>query len=812
MSEQKKSNYDASTIKVLEGIDAVRKRPDMYIGDTYEYGLHHLVYEVVDNAIDEAQNGHADEVRVVLHEDDSVSVHDNGRGIPVGMHEQEKKPAIEVVMTKLHAGGKFSGDNYKVSGGLHGVGVSAVNFLSEFLEVEVKQNGKLHYIRFERGVTRRPLEVRGNASGTGTKVHFRPDPEIFAVSKYDANNLRTRLRELAYLNKNVKIVFVDEHEDREDIFQFADGVIEFVRAVNATKNAVHADVIYFHAEKDLIDVEVAMQYSDSYAEVVYTFANTINTREGGTHLSGFKTALTRCLNNYGKKIGLLKEGKTLSGEDFREGLAAVISVRLPDPKFESQTKIKLANRDVQGIVETLVGEQLSLYLEENPATAKAIIRKAVDAYAARDAARRARELVRRKGALGGSGLPGKLSDCSSRDRETSELFLVEGDSAGGSAKQGRDRRYQAILPLKGKILNVEKARIDKMLGHSEIRTIITALGTGIGADDFEIDKLRYNNIIIMTDADVDGSHIRTLLLTFFYRQMPELVLNGHVYIAQPPLFKVKGKQSEHYVLTDEEMNQKLTDEGARQARLRRRENDVAVAAEQLIELVEAIQQITSHEMRLRRRGFGLREFFALGREDGELPGFALRRQGLVETYFDEVDLEERLVALEEELGHGPRLGGDQATVAPGEERDADVFEFHEARVLADARRRIEALGFGIADFDLEDDAVQDPEEAPFYFESAGEEQPMFHLRELPEAVRKAGSKGYEIQRYKGLGEMNPEQLWETTMDPQQRRLLKVTLNDVGETDSIFTVLMGEQVAPRREFIEEHALDVKQVDV
>ena len=812
--EKKKNSYDASTIKVLEGIEAVRKRPDMYIGDTYEYGLHHLVYEVVDNAIDEAQNGHADDVRVVLHADDSVSVQDNGRGIPVDVHPEEGKPAVEIVMTKLHAGGKFSDDNYKVSGGLHGVGVSAVNFLSEFLEVEVGKNGLLHYIRFEQGVTVTPLEVRGETTSNGTRVHFKPDAEIFGATRYDAATLRNRLRELAFLNANVRITFINESDDTEDVFQYADGIREFVKMVNENKNPIHEDVVYFRAKKDHTEVEVALQYSDSYSDVVYTFANTINTREGGTHLSGFKTALTRCMNIYGKNSNLLKNEKTLSGEDFREGLAAIISVRLPDPKFESQTKIKLSNRDVQGIVEALVNEKLSQYLEENPSTAKSIVRKAVDAASAREAARKARELVRRKGALGGAGLPGKLSDCTSRDRESSELFLVEGDSAGGSAKQGRDRRYQAILPLKGKILNVEKARIDKMLGHSEIRTIITALGTGIGSDDFNLEKLRYKNIVIMTDADVDGSHIRTLLLTFFYRQMPELVVGGHIYIAQPPLYKVKSGKQEFYVLSEDEMNERLALAGAKGSILRRRGNGLNVGGEDLVRLAESISRITSRELRLRRRGFELETYLQqANKETGQLPLFAVMGSGEVTYCYTEEEFQSHLAALTETLGREVHVYGDRATpVEKDVEHDIEVVEFHENTVLFEALGVLKGFGLAATEIDFEGESVHDPEASPFVFEANGESLPLFSLRDVPELLRKTGSRGFEVQRYKGLGEMNPEQLWETTMDPKQRVLLKVTLNDVSETDRVFNVLMGEQVAPRREFIEKHALDVKQVDV
>ena len=814
--------YDATTIKVLEGIEAVRKRPDMYVGDTYEYGLHHLVYEVVDNAIDEAQNGHADDVRVVLHTDGSVSVQDNGRGIPTDIHAGEGVAAVEVVMTKLHAGGKFSDDNYKVSGGLHGVGVSAVNFLAEFLEVEVWQKGHAHHMRFERGVTVKPLTQLEKTDRTGTRVTFKPDPDIFSVTEFDSPTLRNRLRELAFLNAGVRIIFVDERDSDEHTFCFEEGIVAFVRHMNDNKTVIHEDIVAVNGEKDSVSVDVAMQYSTAYSEVICTFANTINTREGGTHLSGFKTALTRCLNNYGLRAGILKEGKTLAGDDFREGLAAVISVRLPDPKFESQTKIKLANRDVQGIVETIFHERLAQYLEENPQTAKSIVRKAVDAAAARDAARKARELVRRKGALSGAGLPGKLSDCTSRDRDRSELFLVEGDSAGGSAKQGRDRRYQAILPLKGKILNVEKARIDKMLGHSEIRTIITALGTGIGVDEFDMSKLRYKNVIIMTDADVDGSHIRTLLLTFFYRQMAQLIHEGHVYIAQPPLYKVKQGKKEYYVKTESEMTETLTRLGAGGARFGARSTatDDMVTGDRLEALCKSIADLLAGELPVRRRGETLLEYLALARDaDGELPRYCVRRGEESVWLHDEDAYAAYLEKLQGELGREPVFLDERpkaGDVEADDENPVDGFvdEFYEHKVLADALRRFRSFGLDPADLDGRADPAADPDSSPFVVQVGTEDDgtPVFSFRDLPELVRKAGSKGLDIQRYKGLGEMNPEQLWETTMDPETRTLLKVTLDDIATTDQMFNVLMGESVEPRRDFIQKYALDVKQIDV
>jgi DNA gyrase subunit B len=814
MSDDEKS-YDANSIKVLEGIDAVRKRPDMYIGDTYEHGLHHLVYEVVDNAIDEAQNGHADDVRVTVHTDGSVSVQDNGRGIPVDIHPDEGIPAVELVMIKLHAGGKFSGDNYKVSGGLHGVGVSAVNFLSEWLEVEIGREGHLYHIGFTRGITTSKLSVRGKTDRRGTKVTFKPDAQIFSTVDFDAERLRARLRELAFLNKNLRITFADERANIQEAFQFADGIVAFVRHLNENKTLVHEDVIYLYAKKDLVEVEIALQYSTQYNELVYSFANTINTHMGGSHLSGFRTAITRTFNNYGKACGLLKE-KPLSGEDFREGLAAVVAVRLPDPKFESQTKVKLANRDIQGVVESLVGEQLAQYLEENPNTAKSIIRKAIDAYAAREAARNARELVRRKGALGSSSLPGKLADCTSRDRETSELYLVEGDSAGGSAKQGRDRRYQAILPLKGKILNVEKARLDKMLGHSEIRTIITALGTGIGEDEFDLTKLRYKNIIIMTDADVDGSHIRTLLLTFFYRQMPQLVSAGYIYIAQPPLYKVKTKGGrEEYVKTEPEMHNTLVRLAVGVSRWGRRSDapEKRIGGEQLATLTGTVQDLLTQELAVRRRGTTLPIYLSLGRAaDGALPRYILRTKTETLYAWDDAEYAAIVHRLTDQLGREVVVAQETDKLAEGAEADLYFAEIYEHRQLSQARRRLVEQGFAAPELDRAPDAGDDPDSSPFVLEVDGEVHAAFSLRELPELVRKVGGRGLDIQRYKGLGEMNPDQLWETTMDPERRTLLKVTLSDVASTDQMFNVLMGEAVQPRRQFIERFALDVKQVDV
>ena len=824
--------YNESAITVLEGLDAVRKRPDMYIGDTYEYGLHHLVYEVVDNAIDEAQNGHADRVTVVVNADGSISVSDNGRGIPVGIMESEGKPAIEVVMTKLHAGGKFEGNNYKVSGGLHGVGVSCVCALSEWMEVEVARKGKLHLIRFEKGHTAQPLRVLGETESRGTKVTFSPDPEIMEVTEFKGETLVTRLRELAFLNSGTHITFRDDRAETPETlsFHYTEGVKDFVRNLNKGKEVVHEEVIYFsvehpiereHGKVETYQVEVGLQYNNSYSEVVLSFANTIKTIEGGTHLSGFKTALTSALNNYAKQENFLKDGKQLSGDDFREGLAAVISVRLPEPKFESQTKIKLSNRDAQTAVHQITYEQLRTYLEENPTVAKNIIRKAVDAATAREAARRARELVRRKGVLSGGGLPGKLSDCSSRDRDRSEVYLVEGDSAGGSAKQGRDRSFQAILPLKGKILNVEKARIDKMLSHEEIKVIITALGTGIGAEDFDLSKLRYGKIIIMTDADVDGSHIRTLLLTFFYRHMPELIENGHIYIAQPPLFRVKRKSQERYVLTEEQMHKELTALGLEGAELRVRGTPAHPQAERVIKgpdlaaLVDIMARLDGKELIVRRYGMALPNFLLLAQgEEARLPRFQVTQGAVVQHFYDLDSFAAWRAKAEEQLQRPMKVCDDEALAKDRAEADAVISEMFGMGELSKLLIRLREFGFTSSNFDFSSDETKPdlPDDFPYVVQAGDETRPISCLRELPEAIRTMGKKGIDVQRYKGLGEMNPEQLWDTTMDPKRRTLLRVKLADLAETDQIFTILMGSEVEPRRDFIERNALAVRQLDV
>jgi DNA gyrase subunit B len=822
-------SYTASNIKVLEGLEAVRKRPDMYIGDTYDAGLHHLVYECVDNSIDEVQNGHADSVRVTLNADGSCTVIDNGRGIPVDMHEEENLPAVEVVMTKLHSGGKFDGDNYKVSGGLHGVGVSCVNALAEWMEVEVCRDQKIHHIRFERGVTASKLRVLGKTDQRGTKVTFKPDPTVMQATVFNAELLSARLRELAYLNPQVNIVF---HDDRPgggppQTFHFPEGLKAYVHYLSEGKEPVHPEIIHVRVEREVeregmkpttYDVEIALQYNTSYSDRILTFANTIKTSEGGTHLSGFRTALTTALNNYAKKENLLKDGTVLSGEDVREGLVAVISLRLPDPRFESQTKIKLANREAQTVVQQVTYDSLSTYCEENPAVAKAVIRKAVDAAAAREAARKAREMVRRKGVLTGAGLPGKLADCTERDKEKSELYIVEGDSAGGSAKQGRDRRYQAILPLKGKILNVEKARLDKMLSHEEIKTLIIALGCGIGSDDFDIGKLRYGKCVVMTDADVDGSHIRTLLLTFFFRHMPQLIENGYIYIAQPPLYRVKKKDKERYVQTEDDMNRELLALGLEGAILRsgpgRQGQPVEKRGADLAELVEVTQRLNQQELRARRTGMSFAEFLRMAKPpDLELPHLRVTMGAEARFFTDVAAYDAFRQELEKKKGRELRVCDESASQEERAVADLTISEIYGSEDLSKLVARLHQAGFEPRDFlRVDADGVADPDNPRFLLEVEGESVPLNELADLAFTVRSYGKRGIDLQRYKGLGEMNPEQLWDTTMDPSKRTLLKVKLEDADETDRAFTVLMGTEVEPRRQFIEENALSVRHLDV
>jgi DNA gyrase subunit B len=788
--------YDASNIKVLEGLEAVRKRPAMYIGNTSIEGLHQLVYEVVDNSIDESLAGYCNQISVNIHLDNSVTVIDNGRGIPVEEHAQEKRPAAEVVMTKLHAGGKFDNDTYKVSGGLHGVGVSVVNALSEFLELEIWRDGKVYQQRYERG---KPGEFRhtGTTKRRGTKVTFKPDQQIFEEVQFSFDILSQRLRELAFLNEGVEITIEDERTEKKHSFNYAGGIVSFVSHLNKNKTCIHPDPLYLKGEKDGIIVEIALQYNDGYNEIIFSFANSINTHEGGSHLSGFKSALTRTINNFLNRLNN-KDKITLSGDDVREGLTAVLSVRLPQPQFEGQTKTKLGNSEVKGIVEALVNDRLSAYFEENPSVTRKIVDKAMEAARAREAARKARDLTRRKGALDAWSLPGKLADCQERDPALAEIYLVEGDSAGGSAKQGRDRRYQAILPLRGKILNVEKARFDKMLSSQEIRTIITALGTGIGEDDYNISKLRYHKVIIMTDADVDGAHIRTLLLTFFYRQMREVIERGHLCIAQPPLYKVKKGKTEKYLANDRELSHFLMTKAAEEVTVRVPNASIPeIKGRALSRTLERLAEY-KHLMEL------------LSRKGLEEPVLDI----LLEEGVHDVSTFQSPEALEKIRQRILRTDRSSEEIEKDEEHNLYQFthktqlrSFPETTLSWDLVNSIEYKN--LRQMSAEMVELSKP---PFLVSLDAKETAIESKRALLEHLLEEGKKGLTIQRYKGLGEMNPEQLWETTMNPETRKLLKVDIADAVEADSIFTVLMGDQVEPRRKFIEENALDARNLDI
>jgi DNA gyrase subunit B len=792
--EEGSQDYGADQIKVLEGLSAVRKRPAMYIGSTGVSGLHHLVYEVVDNSVDEALAGFCTEVHVQLHIDDSVTVTDNGRGIPTEMHK-EGKPAAEIVLTMLHAGGKFDNDAYKVSGGLHGVGVSVVNALSEWLELEIWREGKVFTQVYRRGAPDTEFLETGHTDRRGTKIHFKPDPEIFESTTLSFDTLSLRLREMAFLNKGLLITIEDERDEKKHRFHYSGGIVSFVEHLNRKKTALHDKVVYFAGVRDGIDLEIAMQYNDTYQEQIFSFANNINTHEGGTHLSGLKASLTRSLNSYAVANNLIKDLKeNLSGDDVREGLVCVISVKLPQPQFEGQTKTKLGNSEVKGIVETLVNEGLGAFIEQNPAVAKKIIGKAIDAARARDAARKARELVRRKGVLDNTALPGKLADCQERSPELSELFIVEGESAGGSAKQGRDRRTQAILPIKGKILNVEKARYDRMLSHTEIRAMITALGTSIGPEDFDIAKLRYHKIIIMTDADVDGSHIRTLLLTFFFRQMPQLLERGHMYIAQPPLFKVKKGRSERYIKDEREMSEFLLKKAVDDISVQVEGSKEPVAGKDLRKFLDRLMEINSVFNRVDKHFRDRRVVNAL--LDVEINNRSdLADKAKVKALAKKISALGYSVTQETDEEHG----GQTVLFREG---SSVVRQIGYDEISSAEYQRLAHLHEVSADWDR----------PPFTVTTGTESVELEDRQELLDHVLVLGRKAFQIQRYKGLGEMNPDQLWDTTMDPEKRRLLQVQVNDAVGTDEIFSILMGDAVEPRRQFIEDNALDVKNLDV
>lgn len=828
MEEEEKiedSEYTASSITVLEGLQAVRERPGMYIGDTGINGLHQLVYEVVDNCIDEAMAGWCSTIDIILHRDGSISVEDNGRGIPVDRHERESKrhgrevSALEVVMTVLHAGGKFDKETYKVSGGLHGVGISCVNALSKKMIVQVYKEGQIYEIEFSKGAVVRPLSSIGSTKKRGTKVAFLPDETIMKATSVDYDTLTTRFRELAFLNPGIQITFRDEREDgRDDItFCYQGGLSSFVEYLNENKTVLFETPIYFrgirNGDDGPIEVEIALQWNDGYSETIFCYVNNITTRHGGTHLTGFSTALTRALNTYIKNNNILRNDKlSLTGEDMREGLAAIISVKVPNPQFEGQTKQRLGNSDVGSVVQQIVGEELVVFLDEHPQIAKAIAEKAIIAAQAREAAKRARELTLRKSALDGGRLPGKLIDCQEKDPALCEIYIVEGDSAGGSAKSGRDRRFQAILPIRGKILNVEKARLEKVLENEEVGTMVSALGCGIGRDNFQLEKLRYHRIIIMTDADVDGSHIRTLLLTFFYRHMPQLVENNFIYIAQPPLYKITRKKISRYIHSEREMDDYLLELGMSDMQIFR--DGQPLSPEELKEYARAILEIESFILRIERKGIPFREYLARRNENKELPQFMAN---LVDGERF-VYTEEELAALKQQHEEAQRARFEQTLASiPKEEltdqmrefrpKGLSFVEFFDEVIAKNLEQNMRVVGC-----DLDHYLMPEPEPRFTFLESGGRHAPIYTLKEFIDVLRVNGRKEIEIQRYKGLGEMNPDQLWETTMDPSKRTLVQVTLADLVAVEYMFSMLMGEDVPPRRAFIEQHALAVKNLDI
>ena len=840
--------YDATKIDKLEGLEAVRKRPGMYIGDPDENGLHHCVYEVLDNSIDEHLAGYCNKIKVAIHADGSVSVEDDGRGIPVDTHKKFNMPAVELVLTNLHAGGKFGQGAYKYSGGLHGVGAKCVNALSIWFKAEIYRDGNVNYIEFEQGKTTKKLEVIGKTKKTGTKITFLPDPEIFTVTtEYKFEILHHRLRELAFLNPGITILLTDEREDgKSETFFYKDGIVQFVKQIGENKQVIHPKPIAFHSTKEEIIIDCVMQYNSSYNDQILCFANSIPNSDGGTHLTGFRTALTRAINQYAKANKLLKDkDPSFSGDDVREGLICILSVKLPNPRFESQTKVKLVNGEVEGVVSSIVYEGLMAYFDGTPSLGKKIVDKCLTAARAREAARKARDTVR-KTAMTGGGLPGKLADCSDRDPVNTELYIVEGDSAGGSAKQGRDRKFQAILPIRGKLINVEKARLDKVLENREIRTMITAIGTGIGSgnskdddessskDDgaFNIEKLRYHKIIIMTDADVDGSHIRTLLLTFIYRQMPELLKQGYVYIAQPPLYKVTRKKRVEYLDDDPQLVKMLLDLGSEDVRLRSLENDKEVAKKQLAEILELLQSLDKFAGAIRRHGGNFTEYLEqrdskkktlpshmvkIWEGNDEVVHYFQTEKALANFGKDNLDLglfgedEEEEVAANETSAEdeAPTNSGRKSKKKEGPRRRARHVELHEHTAIEEILSKLNRKGLSVDHYSAQDEPLFEIIQGEG--DSANARR-LFSISEILEAVMDVGRKGIQIQRFKGLGEMNPKELYETTMSPETRKLLRVEESDAVEADDMFSRLMGEEVEPRRHFIQENALNVRNLDV
>lgn len=826
--------YDASKIDKLEGLEAVRKRPGMYIGDPDERGLHHCVFEVLDNSIDEHLADHCKKIEVIIHVDGSISIRDDGRGIPVDIHPKFKMPALELVLTNLHAGGKFGQGAYKYSGGLHGVGAKCVNALAEWFSVEVSRDGKVYHMEFERGKTTKKLEVIGKSRHTGTLITFKPDAEIFTITtEFKFDLLANRLRELAFLNPGIEIHLTDERSDkngssellRTERFFYKDGIEEFVRQLGKNKQVVHPKAIVLSKQKDEIFVDCVMQYNESYTDQILCFANSIPNPDGGTHLTGWRTALTRAINQYAKSNELLKEkDPTISGDDVREGLVCVLSIKLPNPRFESQTKVKLVNTEIDGIVSSVVYEGLMDYFDANPPVARKCVDKALMAARAREAARKARETVR-KSALTGGGLPGKLADCSDRDPQNTELYIVEGDSAGGSAKQGRDRKFQAILPIRGKLINVEKQRLDRVLQNNEIRTMITAIGTGIGDGEgegaFNIEKLRYHKIIIMTDADVDGSHIRTLLLTFFYRQMPQLIKQGYVYIAQPPLYQVKRKKREEYVDDDVQLNKILINLGSEDVRLKNLADNKELPQKQLTEILEMLESLDKYSRSILRHGGEFESYLeARDKKTGELPSHLVKvREGNEETihYFHHEDELAKFAKANSDLG----LFGDDEELSKAEEKNEKAatkngvtrrgrhVELHESKAISELLEKLARKGFKVEHYIAQDKPLFE------LIEGEGEQakvRPIFSIPEILSGVKDSGKRGIQVKRFKGLGEMNPKELYSTTMDPNHRKLLRIDLTDSVEAEEMFTTLMGDEVAPRRQFIEDNALNVRNLDV